>query len=108
MPIYDFQCKDCEAVFEVFAASPEQGPQRCGYRCSIEAGENDELRGMGKLTHQIAFKGGSVRPSVRRAPTMSEAAKAGFQFYENKGNGVLSKVAGNKGPQTLRVNKDKT
>ena len=61
---------------------------------------------MGKLAHQVAFKGGNVRPFIRRdVPTMNEAVKAGFQFYENNGDGTLSRIAGDKGPKTLHANK---
>lgn len=107
MPIYEYQCVDCSAVLEVFQPRVDGGPRRCGFRCALTRGQQDELRGMGELKRMVSTIGGNIRGITRRdKPTMDEAVKAGFRFYENKGGGVLSKVAGEQGPETIKVKKE--
>ena len=102
MPIYEYKCQDCFATIEIFQQPGGMEPKRCGFRCPLNQGEHDDLRGMGALERILSAIGGNIRPSARRdRPTMDEAARAGFQFYENKGDGTLKRVAGDKGPEVL-------
>ena len=96
MPIYEYQCVQCNSILEIFQHSIENSPKICGHRCAIGPEDDaQEHRGMGSLQRQISSIGGNVRAFVKRdKPTLEEAGRAGFQVYQNEGNEQVSQISG--------------
>ena len=101
MPIFEYQCKDCNAILELLLDTQTDGPKSCGFRCQLEKGVADDLRGFGTLQRRIsAFN--QVEALERHSYTPDRAAKAGLSTYHNQGDGTFKKIAGKEGPDILR------
>jgi hypothetical protein len=102
MPIYDFTCEDCQKTLELLVQNPDLAPKRCGAQCLLAPGENDEVRGMGKLHRHLAnFHVGNFA-IVTDHPTPADAAKVGLSTYKNEGDGVYRKIEGKTGPDVIK------
>jgi DNA-directed RNA polymerase subunit RPC12/RpoP len=102
MPIYEYQCQDCHATLEILLDIDANGPKRCGFRCLLKRGEMSDLRGFGTLCRQFSSFAQVSEVYTKDHPTATDAAKVGLSTYENQGDGTFKKVAGQKGPETLR------
>lgn len=91
MPLFEYGCQDCGAVLEVFQQPSDPSPKLCGYRCQAEPGS--EVRGQGQLARRFSAHGGSVRPTLRRKVTPTDAAASGLASYERTTTG-LCKISG--------------
>ena len=97
MPFYTYQCQDCQRCLKLLIKNPDMAPNRCGLHCVLQAGENDDVRGMGKLNRSFQDIG---RVTFN---TEQKAAEGGLSTYKKDGDGVFRKVAGpkDKGPETI-------
>jgi hypothetical protein len=97
MPFYTYQCQDCQRSFKLLVKDSNLAPNRCGRHCVLSAGENDAIRGMGKLNRSFQDIGGI------RFNTEQRATESGLSTYKKDVDGVFRKVAGpqNKGPETI-------
>ena len=66
MPIFEYLCKDCGALLEVFLQSSDAHPRLCGYRCPLGPDSGHAARGFGQLTRQISAVNAVKHPHVRR------------------------------------------
>ena len=78
MPLYTYRCQDCQAILELLIKNVNLEPARCGLNCTLNAGENDNIRGFGELQRSFRDIGGS-------------------QFNTTN----YRKIAGHKGPDVL-------
>lgn len=102
MPIYEYQCRDCGKTLELLLDMDDTGSKTCGFRCPLERGEQDDIRGFGTLRRLLsAFNQVSERARIE-SPTSSDAAKVGLSTYKNEGDGTFKKIAGREGPDILR------
>ena len=102
MPIYEYNCKDCGAVLELLLDSGASGPSLCGFRCSLERGSNDALRGNGILSKRLSNFMQVSEAITSDHPDPQKAAKFGFSSYQNNGDGTFQKIAGIEGPDQLK------
>lgn len=97
MPIFEYRCKDCDAVIEVFQQPADPSPRLCGYRCPLSPDDERDCRGFGELERVMSVIGGNVRGVVAKDhPTVDDAIKHGLTVYENTAKGA--KKIGGKGP----------
>ena len=105
MPLFEYQCIDCNSVLEIFQHNADHYPKRCGYRCPLEAQSKQDCRGLGELIRRISTVNTIAKRTMdNRAPSVEEVGKAGFTVYENKGGGKIKKIAGTKGPKSIKIN----
>ena len=104
MPLFEYQCIDCDAMLEIFQHDADHHPKRCGFRCPLSAEDKRDCRGLGELK-RLASTINHVAARTRdyRRPTVEEAGKAGFTVYENKGGGKVKRIAGTKGPEGIHI-----
>ena len=104
MPIYEYKCVDCEEVLEVLHFDANNIPKRCGFRCRLGPEDPRECRGMGELKRLHSMVNVKSLSSINTKPmSVEEAAKAGFTVYKNQGDGHIKKIAGEKGPNDIKV-----
>ena len=102
MPIYEYQCRDCGKTLELLLDMDDTGAKTCGFRCALERGEQDDIRGFGTLRRLLsAFNQVSEHTRIE-VPTAKDAAKVGLSTYKNEGDGTFKKIAGREGPDILR------
>ena len=105
MPLFEYQCRDCDSLLEIFQHDVDHHPKRCGFRCPLEAQSNQECRGLGELVRRVSTVNSiAKRTQDYRKPSVEEAGKAGFTVYENKGGGKIKKIAGKQGPKSIKIN----
>ena len=101
MPFYTYQCQDCQRSLKLLIKNHNLSPNRCGVHCPLVAGENDAIRGMGKLNR--AFQDiGRIQFN-----TEQQAADSGLSTYKKDVDGVFRRIAGPKGQGPETINPDK-
>ena len=103
MPIFEYKCLDCDGVLELLQFDRNNTPKRCGFRCLLGPDDARECRGMGKLKRLISQVNTNSQSFDTKKPSVEDAAKVGFTVYQNKGNGHITKIAGDKGPKDIKV-----
>ena len=97
MPLYTYRCQDCQAILELLVRNPDFEPKRCGMNCLLQAGEKDDIRGMGELQRSFRDIGGLSHN------TTQAAANVGLSTYKKDSDGNFRKIAGS-GPEALDSN----
>lgn len=100
MPIFEYVCTECSAKIEILLLDGQNAPTRCGYRCTLPAYDNRDIRGFGTLTKCASIFSSQNGSALRDKPSVAEIEKAGFALYQNEGDGVVRKVAGS-GPNKI-------
>lgn len=102
MPLYHYQCSDCQSKLEIFVKNANLEPKICGTHCPLQRGENDDIRGFGNL--QRALSSFNIGNEVIQSdhPNPDQAAKVGLSTYENQGDGTYRKIAGKTGPEIIK------
>lgn len=95
MPLYTYRCQDCQAILELLIKNVNLEPSRCGLQCTLNAGENDNIRGFGELQRSFLDIGSSGVNSIQNA------ALSGLSTYKKDCDGNYRKVAGKEGPDVL-------
>ena len=95
MPLYTYRCQDCQAILELLIKNVNLEPSRCGLQCTVNAGENDNIRGFGELQRSFLDIGGS------RGNSIQNATQSGLSTYKKDCEGNYRKVAGKEGPDVL-------
>ena len=95
MPLYTYRCQDCQAILELLIKNVNLEPSRCGLNCTLQPGDNDDIRGFGKLNRSFRDIGGSG------VNTIQNAASAGLSTYKKDCDGNYRKVSGKEGPEIL-------
>ena len=95
MPLYTYRCQDCQAILELLIKNVNLEPSRCGLNCTLQAGENDDVRGFGELNRSFRDIGGSG------VNTIQKAARSGLSTYKKDCDGNYRKVSGKEGPEIL-------
>ena len=102
MPVFEYRCKDCRAVLELFLQTSDPHPQVCGYRCALDRESGREERGFGQLTRQLSATNAVRHPHIQRdVPNAADMERAGFSAWKNEG-GRLERVAGDAGPKIVK------
>ena len=95
MPLYTYRCQDCQAILELLIKNVNLEPSRCGLHCTLQPGDNDDIRGFGELQRSFRDIGGSG------INTMQNAANSGLSTYKKDCDGNYRKVSGKEGPEVL-------
>jgi len=102
MPIFEYLCKDCEAVLELFLQTSDPHPRLCGYRCALGPDSGRAERGFGQLTRQLSSTNTVKHPHIRRdVPDAADMERGGFSAWKNEG-GKLERIAGDAGPKIVK------
>ena len=99
MPLYTYRCQDCQAILELLIKNVNLEPSRCGLNCTLHAGDNDDIRGLGELNRSFRDIGGSG------TNTMQSASHTGLSTYKKDCDGNYRKVSGKDGPEILDPNR---
>jgi len=92
-------------MLEIFQHDADHYPKRCGFRCPLGPESENNSRGLGELVRKVSTVNSiATRTRDYRKPSVEEAGKAGFTVYENKGGGKIKKIAGEKGPKSIKIN----
>ncbi len=95
MPLYTYRCQDCQAILELLIKNIEFEPKRCGHQCSLQRGEQDNIRGLGAL-HRSYRDIGGVAGNIQQ-----QAASVGLSTYKKDGDGNFRRLGGGSGPEIL-------
>ena len=96
MPLYTYRCQDCQAILELLIKNVNLEPSRCGLHCTLQRGDNDDIRGFGEL-HDVLFEI-SEDPGSTRCKMLPVPVSA---LYKKTAMETIVKCRAKKDPEVL-------